>query len=344
MLIDVTLISILIKLGWAAFFGLILAVLLLRRSAIQATDPARARRVGRTRVAAALLLFVVGLASWNSVASRLRGARASSDEDEDAGANTNTTFGDADVDVSFSQAAALGKLGFALKRQHDPSQAQRQADSLVSILKSVAHSTDDLEDLRQEAHELFDTNENVVVRAAIDSAFGPRPTDATYSNDSLAAAYAAALQAGQSAQADALADSLAEAVAGNRLRALRQELNDEARKSDRLEKQVATLETSPLRNALSGFIDDLGLGFGWMAVYFTSFLALMRGQTPGKRLLRMRVVRLDAKPLTWWLCFERFGGYAASTSVGLLGFLQILWDRNRQGLHDKVVETVVIRI
>src|SRR5262245_31332315 len=344
MLIDVTLISILIKLGWAAFFGLILAFLLLRRSATQAADPARARRGKPTRVAAAMLLFLVGLSAWNTVSSRLRGARANSDEDESASSASNTTFGDTDVDLSLSQVAAIGKLSIGLGRQHDPTKARRQADSLVSILKSATRSPDDLEDLRQEAHKLYHTNENVVVRAALDSAFGPLPTANVHHNDSLAAAYASALQAGQSARADALADSLAQAVAGPRLRALRQELNDQSNKSDRLEEQVAALQRSPLRNAMSGIIDDLGLGFGWMAVYFTSFLALMRGQTPGKRMLRMRVVRLDAKPLTWWLCFERFGGYAASASVGLLGFLQILWDRNRQGLHDKVVETVVIRI
>jgi uncharacterized RDD family membrane protein YckC len=56
----------------------------------------------------------------------------------------------------------------------------------------------------------------------------------------------------------------------------------------------------------------------------------------------IRVIRLDGKPLGWWISFERFGGYAASFSVGLLGFLQILWDRNRQGLHDKACETVVV--
>ncbi|HUF11701.1 MAG TPA: RDD family protein, partial [Longimicrobiales bacterium] len=81
----------------------------------------------------------------------------------------------------------------------------------------------------------------------------------------------------------------------------------------------------------------------WTAVYFTSFLALWQGQTPGKRMVGLRVIRLDGRPMTWWLAFERFGGYAASLSIGLLGFLQILWDRNRQGLHDKGVGTVVVR-
>jgi uncharacterized RDD family membrane protein YckC len=97
-----------------------------------------------------------------------------------------------------------------------------------------------------------------------------------------------------------------------------------------------------IRSYVGGVFDDLGVGFGWAAIYFTGFLAIMRGQTPGKRLMRIRVIRLDGKPLTWWMSFERFGGYAASFSVGLLGFLQILWDRNRMGLHDKVCETVVV--
>ena len=97
------------------------------------------------------------------------------------------------------------------------------------------------------------------------------------------------------------------------------------------------------RDFLGGIFDDLGLGFGWAAVYFTGFLSMMRGQTPGKRFAGIRVIRLDGKPLGWWISFERFGGYAASFSVGLLGFIQILWDRNRQGLHDKACETVVVR-
>jgi uncharacterized RDD family membrane protein YckC len=69
----------------------------------------------------------------------------------------------------------------------------------------------------------------------------------------------------------------------------------------------------------------------------------MRGQTPGKRLMRIRVVRLDGKPMGWWYAFERFGGYAAGLVTGLIGFLQILWDKNRQGVHDKITETVVVR-
>ena len=88
----------------------------------------------------------------------------------------------------------------------------------------------------------------------------------------------------------------------------------------------------------------LGLTFGWGSVYFTLFLAWGNGQTPGKRCLRTRVVRLDGSPLGLWDSFERFAGYAAGLATGLLGFLQVLWDANRQGVHDKIVGTVVLEV
>jgi hypothetical protein len=98
-----------------------------------------------------------------------------------------------------------------------------------------------------------------------------------------------------------------------------------------------------IKKLFKGLSDVLGFGLGWSALYFTAMLVLMHGQTPGKKLLGIRVIRLDGKPITGWIAFERFGGYAASAATGLLGFAQILWDRNRQALHDKATETVVIR-
>ncbi|MCH1926655.1 RDD family protein [Shewanella sp. C32] len=91
-----------------------------------------------------------------------------------------------------------------------------------------------------------------------------------------------------------------------------------------------------------GIIADLGLGLSWGALYFTLFTALMRGQTPGKKLLGMRVVRLTGEPLTLWGAFGRYGGYGAGVTTGLLGFLQIYWDNNRQCIQDKIGETVVV--
>jgi hypothetical protein len=121
------------------------------------------------------------------------------------------------------------------------------------------------------------------------------------------------------------------------------------RANDRLRDETESLREQDERRGgvtrfLSSISDDLGVGLGWFALYFTAFVVLGRGQTPGKWLLGIRIIRLDNRPLGWWLAFERFGGYAASFSTGLLGFAQILWDRNRQALHDKATETVVIRL
>lgn len=92
-----------------------------------------------------------------------------------------------------------------------------------------------------------------------------------------------------------------------------------------------------------GIADDFGIGFGWTAFYFSVFIAWWKGQTPGKKLLGIRVIKLDGSPLNLWESFERYSGYAAGLFTGLLGFLQIFWDANRQAIQDKIAETLVIQ-
>jgi hypothetical protein len=167
---------------------------------------------------------------------------------------------------------------------------------------------------------------------------GRRRLDA--SADSLALAYAAAVEGDDAPAAVELREQLAAATAAAEIAALRSELR-------RQEARVATLRedrgTPGIMALLRRFAEDLGLGFGWAGLYFTALVALWNGQTVGKRLMRIRVIRLDGKPVGWWMAFERFGGYAASLVTGLLGFAQVLWDRNRQAMHDKIAETVVVR-
>jgi len=55
------------------------------------------------------------------------------------------------------------------------------------------------------------------------------------------------------------------------------------------------------------------------------------------------VARLDGRPLRWWDAFGRAGGYSASAATLLLGFLEMIWDPNRQTLHDRIAATVVLR-
>jgi hypothetical protein len=95
---------------------------------------------------------------------------------------------------------------------------------------------------------------------------------------------------------------------------------------------------------MKGIIEDLGLGFGWAAFYFTVLTSIWNGQTPGKKLFNIRVVQLDGTKLSLWDSFGRYGGYGAGLATGLLGFLQIYWDPNRQAIHDKISATIVIDV
>ena len=114
---------------------------------------------------------------------------------------------------------------------------------------------------------------------------------------------------------------------------------DTARESNDDDRRLSGTAFEWIRDAAS----EAGLVFGWGTVYITLFLTLWGGRTPGKRALDLRVVRVTGKPLGLLMSFERAGGYAAGFATGLLGFARVWWDPNRQGIHDKIAETVVIR-
>jgi uncharacterized RDD family membrane protein YckC len=68
---------------------------------------------------------------------------------------------------------------------------------------------------------------------------------------------------------------------------------------------------------------------------------LLAGQTPGKRLMGLRIVRTDGQRLTSGNCVRRFIGYWLSSFL-LLGYLWVLVDNRRQGFHDKLAGTFVV--
>ncbi|MFH0926740.1 MAG: RDD family protein [bacterium] len=78
------------------------------------------------------------------------------------------------------------------------------------------------------------------------------------------------------------------------------------------------------------------------ASYFTFFHGY-NGQTLGKSLFKIKVVKADGKRLTYIESFLRWGGYFIS-SILPFGYLLILFSKNKQGLHDRVVRTYVIRV
>ncbi len=68
------------------------------------------------------------------------------------------------------------------------------------------------------------------------------------------------------------------------------------------------------------------------------------GTTPGKWLLKMRIVdaKTGAAPSRKQF-IKRLLGYIPSALFFMLGFFWISWDKKRQGWHDKIANTVVIK-
>lgn len=137
-------------------------------------------------------------------------------------------------------------------------------------------------------------------------------------------------------------DSIAALLA--RVDDLEEDLADSHEEHEQLREQLAEAESrSTLFTWIRDAADEAGLIFGWGTVYLTLFLALWQGRTPGKKAMGLRVVRLNGEPLGLYMSLERAGGYMAGLATGLLGFAQVWWDPNRQAIHDKITETVVIR-
>lgn len=86
-----------------------------------------------------------------------------------------------------------------------------------------------------------------------------------------------------------------------------------------------------------------GLGLLMSLLYFTYFHGSL-GQTPGKKLLGLMVVRQTRDRMTWGVAFLRWAGYLVSAIPFGLGFLWIAMDRKKQGWHDKIAGTLVIRV
>ncbi len=141
---------------------------------------------------------------------------------------------------------------------------------------------------------------------------------------------------------------LAATVAADSLEALEDELQDARRDIVRAEERAEAAEADlasgqgGFRGLLRDIWEQAGSAIGLWSLYFTIALTLTGGQTVGKKMMGLRVLRLDGEPLTWWSSFERAGGYVAGIATGTLGFVQVFWDSNRQCVHDKIVGTVVV--
>ena len=87
-----------------------------------------------------------------------------------------------------------------------------------------------------------------------------------------------------------------------------------------------------------------GLSVLFQAVYFTYFWsAAGKGQTLGSRALNIRVVKTDGSYLDYPGAFLRYIGFVVSCVVVFLGVIWAAFDAQKQGWHDKIAGTYVVK-
>jgi len=342
-LIDLAVIGVItaVTKSFALVLGVVAAVFFIRVSLKRTEVPNSA--FGRAmRFSLGCLGLFIGMVTaivWVAVGFRGFGGSA---------ADTNARVEDALRDAGVSVSGSQGGLGDILSGIGNV-QAYRTADDMEEAVAAATTLALQLRGLGQSSSDVRSTLQELA------------PQDAPWS-DRLDEVVERAIEASRDAEADTAGPgaeeapdarlSLLDSIAGDTLASLGgriDELEGELLQSDQQVRGLRTAlresETSEeggLFSWLRDIVDELGFGFGWASLYLTVTLSWWKGQTVGKKIMKVRVLRLDGEPITWWTAFERAGGYAAGFATGLLGFAQVFWDANRQAIHDRIVGTVVV--
>jgi uncharacterized RDD family membrane protein YckC len=98
-------------------------------------------------------------------------------------------------------------------------------------------------------------------------------------------------------------------------------------------------------------LDQLVVAFGDIVisvltrwVYTAAFLSSSWQATVGKRVCGLKVVDCNERRITFGRASGRyFGSFLSILLVGI-GFMMIGWTRHRQGLHDLMAQTLVVKV
>ena len=93
----------------------------------------------------------------------------------------------------------------------------------------------------------------------------------------------------------------------------------------------------------SDFVVGLVAAVGWavvVCVYFVTFWS-GAGQTPGMRLMRLRLLDSAGNPPGFWRSVVRLFGLFVAIAIAFLGFVPVLFDDRRRALQDFLAGTTV---
>ena len=125
----------------------------------------------------------------------------------------------------------------------------------------------------------------------------------------------------------------------------------------------STFELSGMFERFIAFIIDgflfgligglLGIGGNWLGgglvgflagtAYQWYFLTQHNGQTPGKMLLGLQVIKTDGTEIADFDAVIRAFGQYIGSAIMFIGFFWAFFDSQNQGWHDKLARTYVIK-
>lgn len=85
---------------------------------------------------------------------------------------------------------------------------------------------------------------------------------------------------------------------------------------------------------------------GWRTIVPIAYVLvfwIVFSATPGKMICKLKIVEENGQKLSWQKALLRFVGYIVSGVALFIGFIWIGFDKKKQGWHDKIAKTYVVK-
>jgi len=85
----------------------------------------------------------------------------------------------------------------------------------------------------------------------------------------------------------------------------------------------------------------------WLAIpgnFYYIYFHHKTGQTIGKKTFGLKAIKTDGARLSWGDAFIRWLGYRIGAMIFYLGQIWIALDDQKQGWHDKIANTCVVKV
>ena len=91
------------------------------------------------------------------------------------------------------------------------------------------------------------------------------------------------------------------------------------------------------------FLDKFLFSMLTGALYSILLWVNWNGQTLGKKIMKIKVVKEDGRAVDYKTAVIRYLTYIVSAIPLCLGYFWVIWDEKKQGWHDKLAKTLVVK-